>query len=209
MRRGFDVVGPNAVSGTAAYHLMNSLVVPRPIAWISSRSAAGVDNLAPHSFFNVACREPAIVQFVSVGHHDTLKNVLETGEFVINSSPLDQFEKINACSTDFPHDMSEFDEVGLTREPSTAVAPPRVAESPAAIECRLNRVIELGDSWLVLGDVVHVSINEDVLEINGDRVHPAYERLAPLARLGRDEWGEPGPTRRIKRIPYASPDEHR
>ena len=84
------------------YRLLNSVVVPRPIAWVSTRSVGGVDNLAPHSFFTVACADPAIVQFTSIGRKDSLANATATGEFVVNLAPEPLFEKVNATATDFP-----------------------------------------------------------------------------------------------------------
>ncbi|WP_426987009.1 flavin reductase family protein [Pseudarthrobacter sp. Y6] len=204
-RRELPIEGEHAISNLATYHMLTSLVVPRPIAWISTTSSQGVDNLAPHSFFTVACRNPPIVQFTSVGYNDTIKNIVDTNEFVINSSPASLFEKINSTGTDYPRFMSEFDEVGLGREASKTVRVPRVAESPSAIECRLNRIVKLGDSWVVMGDVLHISVREDVLEIKGERVHPLIERLAPLARLGRNEWGETTSVRSIERIPFERP----
>lgn len=181
------------------YRFLTSVVVPRPIAWVSTRSAEGVDNLAPHSFFTVACVQPPILQFTSVGRKDSLRNAEATGEFVINLAPEPLFEQINATGTDFPPDISEFDAVGLTREPSVKVAPPRVAESPVALECRLHSTVELGDSTVVFGQVVHASVDDSVL-VDG---HPALELLRPLSRLGRNEWGESPAVRRINRIRFA------
>ncbi|KLU08805.1 MULTISPECIES: flavin reductase family protein [unclassified Kocuria] len=178
---------------------VKSLVVPRPIAWISSRSAAGVDNLAPHSFFTVASSTPTIVQFVSVGEKDSLRNIRQTGEFVVNFASAELFEQINATGTDYPPEVSEFDAVGLTREPSLTVGVPRVAESPAAIECRLHaEPMPIGDCFLVFGAVTHVAVDETALDGRG----PLVQALQPIARLGRDEWGELGRIRSIRRVPY-------
>ena len=181
------------------YRFLTSVVVPRPIAWVSTRSAEGVDNLAPHSFFTVACVQPPILQFTSVGRKDSLRNAEATGEFVVNLAPEPLFEQINATGTDFPPEISEFDAVGLTREASVKVAPPRVAESPVALECRLHSTVELGDSTVVFGQVVHASVDESVL-VDG---HPAMELLRPLSRLGRNEWGESPAVRQINRIRFA------
>lgn len=180
------------------YRFLTSVVVPRPIAWVSTRSADGIDNLAPHSFFTVSCVKPPILQFTSVGKKDSLRNAEATGEFVINLAPEPLFEQINATGTDFPPEVSEFEAVGLTPEPSVKVAPARVGESPVALECRLHSTLELGDSTVVFGQVVHASVDESVL-IDG---HPAMELLRPLSRLGRNEWGDPPTVRRIDRIRY-------
>jgi flavin reductase (DIM6/NTAB) family NADH-FMN oxidoreductase RutF len=185
------------------YKLLTSVVVPRPIAWVSTRSAAGVDNLAPHSFFTVSCVDPPVVQFTSVGTKDSLRNVRETREFVVCLAPEPLFEQVNATSTDFPLDVDEFAEVGLTPEPSTVVAPPRVAESPVALECRLHQALQLGDSTVVMGRVVHAAIATDVLD--GDPREgglPAIDKLRPLARLGRNEWATIGDVLETTRIPY-------
>lgn len=205
VRRDFD---PAESHPSMIYSLLTATVVPRPIAWVSSRSAGGIDNLAPHSFFTVACARPPIVQFTSVGHKDSLRNVNETGEFVVNLAPEPLFEQVNATGTNYPAGISEFEAVGIEREPSRRVAPWRVAESPVAIECRLNRTVELGDSTIVLGDVVHIAVSEGVLDLSRpERPHPRIEALRPLARLGRDEWALIGEVRRIKRVPYEAPTD--
>jgi len=195
VRTDFD---PAQMPARRFYRLLNSVVVPRPIAWVSTISGEGVDNLAPHSFFTVACVDPPVVQFTSVGRKDSLHNVEATREFVVNLAPEPLFEQINATATDFPHGVSEFDAVGLTREPSKHVAPPRVADSPVALECRLQGTLSFGDSTLVFGRVVHAAIRSDVL----DDSHPMVERLRPLARLGRNEWTTLGEVREISRIPH-------
>jgi len=170
-----------------AYRLCNALVVPRPIAWISSVSADGVGNLAPHSFFTVASARPAIVQFTSVGTKDTLRNVMQTGEFVVNIATEPMTDLINASSAPYPPEVDEAVALGIRTEASDVVAVPRVADSPAAIECRLHSTVALGESTLVLGEVVSVAIRRDVLV--GD--HPELSLLRPMSRLGRDEWGLP------------------
>ncbi len=181
------------------YKLLTAVVVPRPIAWVSSRSAEGVDNLAPHSFFTVAAIDPPVVQFTSVGPKDSLRNVQATREFVVNLAPESLFAQINATATDFPPDASEFDAVGLAREPSLHVAPPRVAASPVALECVLHSTIEIGICTVVLGRVVHAAVDEAVM----DGGHPDIERLRPLSRLGLDEWGTTRDVREITRIRHA------
>lgn len=185
------------------YKLLTAVVVPRPIAWVSTRSAAGVDNLAPHSFFTVSCVDPPMVQFTSVGKKDSLRNVRETGEFVVCMASEPLFEQVNATGTNFPAGVSEFAEVGLTPEPSAVVAPARVAESPVALECRLEHALELGDSTVVIGRVVHAAVATDV--VDGDPREgglPAIGKLRPLARLGRNEWSTIGRVLEISRIAF-------
>lgn len=194
-RRDFDP----AVLGRKVYPLLNSVVVPRPIAWVSTRSAAGVDNLAPHSFFTIAGVNPGVVQFTSVGAKDSLRNALATGEFVVCLCTEPLIELVNLTGTNYPPDVSEFDAVGLTREPSLKVAPCRVAESPVAIECRLVATQEFGECTVVFGEVVHVAVDEAVLR--DDR--PAIDLLRPVARLGADEWSTIGAVSSRRRVPYS------
>ncbi len=168
-----------------AYRLLTAVVVPRPIAWVTTLSADGVVNLAPHSFYTVACARPPIVQFTSVGKKDTLRNVLATGEFVVNLAHGPLIEAVNNSSAAFDPTESEPAELGITMEPSELVGPPRVKDSPVSIECRLHSTNELGDSTVVLGDVLLITVADDVL-VDG---HPEYDLLDPLARLGKNEWG--------------------
>ncbi|MCQ4079936.1 flavin reductase family protein [Streptomyces sp. RB6PN25] len=202
MRVDFD---PAVMGRTSFYKLLTATVVPRPIAWVSTVSADGSANLAPHSFFGVACVSPPIVQFTSVGRKDSLRNVEETGEFVVNLAPERLFEQINATATDFPHGVSEFDAVGIEREPSTRVKPPRVAASPVALECVVHNTLGLGDSTVVFGRVVHAVVDDAVLADG----HPDVRALRPLTRLGKDEWGTVGDVLEISRIRYADWPGHR
>lgn len=191
-------IDPAETGPGTAYRLLTSVVVPRPIAWVSSTSPDGVDNLAPHSFFTVSSADPPIVQFSSVGHKDTLRNVTTGKEFVINLASAEQFERINATATDFPADVSEFDAVGIARESSRRVGPPRVAASPVALECVLHSTVPLGNSTVVFGTVVHIAVEESMMR---DGL-PAVELLRPLARLGRNEWSEIGRVLDIERISF-------
>ena len=180
------------------YSILTSIVVPRPIAWVSTRSADGVDNLAPHSFYTVACVDPPVVQFTSVGRKDSLRNVEQTGEFVVNLAPESLFEQINATATNFPTEQSEFAEVDIALEPAETVAPYRVAESPAAIECALHSTVSMGDSTVVFGRVKLVVVSESAMRDG----RPAIDLLAPLARLGGIQWASVGEVRAIRRIPF-------
>jgi flavin reductase (DIM6/NTAB) family NADH-FMN oxidoreductase RutF len=191
-------IDPEDAGAGVFYKLLTAVIIPRPIAWVSSRSASGVDNLAPHSFFTVAAVDPPVVQFTSVGHKDSLANIEATGEFVVNLAPRSMFEQINATATAFPAHMSEFDAVGIEREASLSVAPPRVAGSPVALECVLHETFTIGISTVVLGRVVNAAIAEEAFADG----YPTAARLAPLARLGRDEWSELGAVREITRIAY-------
>ena len=184
--------------GAALYPWMNSVVVPRPIAWVSTVSASGIDNLAPHSFFTIAGIDPAVVCFTSVGLKDSLRNILATQEFVVSVCTEPLIEQVNLTGTDYPPDMSEFDAVGLTREPSLRVVPSRVAESPVAMECRLLDTKEFGICTVVFGQVVHLAVDEAVLRDG----RPAIDLIAPVARLGADEWSTIGELSERRRVPY-------
>jgi len=196
-RRDYDPASPD----TQMYPLLNSVVVPRPIAWVSTRSADGVDNLAPHSFFTVSCVTPPIVQFTSVGAKDSLRNAQASGEFVVALCTEELADRVNTTATDYPPEVSEFDVAGLTREPSRLVQASRVAESPVNLECRLVGTKEFGgDSVVVFGEVVWAAVEEAVLA--GGR--PEVRLLKPVSRLGADEWGAVGEVTDRKRVPYAA-----
>lgn len=181
MRTVFDISDP----ATNAYDLLTSIVVPRPIAWITSVGTDGVGNLAPHSFFNVACQSPPMVSFSSVGRKDTLRNILGTGHFVVNLVSEGMADLANASSAPFAADVDEAQAVGVSLEPSETVPVPRVANSAASIECRLHSSLKLGNSHLVIGEVTTITVREDALEDG----RPTIDALRPLSRLGRDEWG--------------------
>ncbi|MDP3968898.1 MAG: flavin reductase family protein [Nocardioides sp.] len=188
-----------------AYRWLTSTVLPRPIAWVSTVSADGVGNLAPHSFFTVACARPPIIAFSSVTRKDTLANVEATGELVVNVASLPQRDLVNDSSALFPAGVDETVALGIATEPSELVTPPRVADAPVALECRLHSTVELGDSTLVLAHVLLVAAREDVLATDG---YPSVDRLQPLSRLGRNEWGLPPEVFTLDR-PTSPEDVHR
>lgn len=170
-----------------AHDPFKAIVAPRPIGWISTISSAGVVNLAPYSFFNAFSSRPPIIGFSSEKLGDSLANVRETGEFVFNLVTEALAEAMNGTSASVPPEVDEFDLAGLSKAPSRMVAPPRVAASPAALECRVLQVIALTDldgasagSYLVLGQVVGVHI--DPAYIVEGRFDTAAAR--PLARCG-------------------------
>jgi len=181
MRTDFSI--PQSEPGDI-YKLLTAVVVPRPIAWVSTVSEDGVVNLAPHSFYNVACARPPIVSFSSVGKKDTLRNVVATREFVVNLASAPMIEAINNSSANFAPDQSEVEHLGIEMEPCRTVTPPRVARSPVSIECTLHSTHELGDSTLILGDITMISIADEVI-LDG---HPEFTLLEPLSRLGKNQW---------------------
>ena len=148
----------------------NAIVGPRPIGWISTRSAVGMLNLAPYSFFNAFNYTPPLIGFASLGRKDTLRNVEETGEFVWNLATRPLAEAMNASCAAAPPEVDEFQLAGLATAPSRIVAPPRVAASPVAFECKCSQIIRLQgasgvetNSWLILGEVVGVHIAHSAL----------------------------------------------
>lgn len=150
------------------YRILSSVVIPRPIAWISTTDGDGVDNLAPYSFSTVASVDPPIVLFAPVDDEkDSPTNASETGEFVFNLVTEDVVERMNETAATLPADESEFDRVGLDRAESTTVEPPRVAAAKAAFECTLHETIDVGGSVLVLGEVEHVHLDPDLLGDDG------------------------------------------
>ena len=195
-RRDYD---PSVLGREVIYPLLNSVVVPRPIAWVSTRSPDGVDNLAPHSFFTVSSVRPPVVQFTSVGAKDSLRNATASGEFVVAFCTEELADRVNLTGTDYPADVSEFDAAGLTRAPSAVVSAARVAESPVNLECRVVGTHGFGSSTVVFGEVVWVDVDEVVLADG----RPDIRLLRPVARLGADEWAGVGTVTSRRRIPYA------
>lgn len=181
------------------YPWLTASIIPRAIAWVSSVSADGVDNVAPHSFTTVAGVDPPTLCFVSVGSKDTLANVRATGEFVLNIGSASLLEAMNDSATNFPDHLSEFDQAQLEREPSRVVAPPRVGGAPVVFECRVSGEHEIGNCVMVFGEVVHLAAHAAVVADDG---MPDAARVDPLARLGRAEWSRLGDVFSLDRIRY-------
>ena len=166
--------------GKEAYHLLTALVVPRPIAWVSTLSASGVRNLAPHSYFNAISSDPLIVHFTSTGVKDSLVNSRETGEFVVNVVSRDLTEKMNITAANFPPHEDEFAWAAVDSTESVTVKAPRVAAAKAAFECRVVHIQELGNGSMVFGEVLLVHLDPGVMR--DGRVDPVL--LAPIGRMG-------------------------
>lgn len=154
-----------------AHDPFNALVAPRPIGWISSRSKAGVLNLAPYSFFNGFNYTPPIIGFASVGYKDSVRNIEETGEFGWNLATRPLAEKMNQSCAMVAPEVDEFQLSGLTPEPSRIIKVPRVKETPVSFECKLSQLIRLSaadgtqtDTWMVFGEVVGVHIDKTLLK---------------------------------------------
>ena len=178
------LLDPAAVGGPAMYRFLISAVVPRPIAFVSTRSRDGVPNLAPFSFFNALASTPPLVGIAFTDRpddpKDTLRNVRETGEFVVNVVSENLLEPMVRASGEWPRGASEFAIAQLATAPSERVGPPAVADSPIQLECRLHREIPLGNCAFVVGEVVLARVRDDVL--TDGRVDPL--KLRPVGRLG-------------------------
>jgi flavin reductase (DIM6/NTAB) family NADH-FMN oxidoreductase RutF len=164
-----------------------AIVAPRPIGWISSLSANGELNLAPYSYFNGVSSKPPCVMFASEGHKDSIANIAETREFVCSLATWELREHMNATSATVAREVDEFMLAGLNAAPSTLVKPPRVAESPCALECRLVKIVNLGDDdptladrQIVIGKVVGIHIDEQFIK---DGILDTAA-MKPIARCG-------------------------
>ena len=165
-----------------------ALVVPRPIGWLSTLGPDGQPNLAPYSFFNAVCDRPPMLMFSSDGMKDSSTFAEANGEFVWNMATYGLREAMNASSTPLPRGQSEFAFAGIATAPSRLVAPPRVAASPVAMECRVTQTLTLQDvdrrgvgRYIVIGQVLGVHIDERLITTDG-RVDSAA--MEPIARLG-------------------------
>jgi flavin reductase (DIM6/NTAB) family NADH-FMN oxidoreductase RutF len=176
------------------YRALVEIVTPRPIAWVTSCDREGRVNLAPFSFFNAFGSNPPVVVFSPTNRRDatrkdTLLNVEATGEFVVNAAVAELAEQVNLSSKELPPDESEVELTGLHTVASVKVRPPRIAESPAHLECRVRQIVPVGTgpiaANLVIGEVVMIHVRDDVLGANG---RPDPRKLRTVARLGGDFW---------------------
>lgn len=177
-------VDPRAAVGRETYHLLTSVVVPRPIAWVSTVSSSGVLNVAPHSYFNAVSSDPPIVHFTSTGVKDTLTNVRASREFVVNVVSLDMVEKMNETAANFPPDEDEFAHAGLTPVASKTVGAPRVGEAKVALECEVMDIRQYGNGNMVFGEVRLFHVDDGVLQ--DGRVMPHL--LKPVGRLSGSNY---------------------
>ncbi|MDZ7906288.1 MAG: flavin reductase family protein [Cypionkella sp.] len=165
----------------------SAIVAPRPIGWISTRAERG-DNLAPYSFFNAVAYAPPQVIFAG-GMKDTIRNVQQTGVFAVNLVARAQLEAMNATSAKFPHGVDEFARAGVARAECQMINCPRVAASPATLECQMTQIVPLqgADDFLVIGTVVGVHIDPACMDDQG-RFSPAI--FGQMARLGYQDYAE-------------------
>jgi flavin reductase (DIM6/NTAB) family NADH-FMN oxidoreductase RutF len=174
-------IDPSDWTHAEVYDLVTSLVIPRPVAWVSTLSAEGYRNLAPHSYFNLVADDPPHIAFSSIGVKDTLRNIQDTGEFVVNFAGRELLPQLDATGASLLPEEDEFLFAGLTAAPSRKVRPPRVAEARAHMECVLVQVVPVGNGHLTIGRVVHVHVSPSIWKDGG----VAPELLDPVVRLSR------------------------
>ena len=197
------ILSTSSLSPRQRYELLTLLVVPRPFAWVSTRSASGAANLAPFSYFSALSASPFLVG-VSVGHRggapkDTLRNVRETGAFCVNVVTRRDLAVMNATSAEYAPDVDEFAASGAVAAQAEHVAAPYVSGAPAVLECRLFKEVELGDApnTLLIGEVVAVRL-DDALLVSGT-CFADTARLDPVARLWGDLYSFVGETPSLPR----------
>lgn len=170
------------------YKLLVGSIVPRPIAWVSCRSADGRNNIAPFSYFNAVSSRPPMVGFsieepkvAGKTVKDTRRLIEETGEFVVNLANADLIDQVVITSVEYDCDIDEFEVAGLSAVTGTTVAAPRIAEAPISFECRLHTAVDLGLSVWMIGEVRHAHVRGDLLADNFDIDIQAYRPLGRLA----------------------------
>ena len=195
-----------ALTGRERYQLLTSLVVPRPIAWISTRSAEGRRNLAPFSYFGAVAATPFLVS-VSIGSRaggekDTLRNLRANGAFCVNVATEGQLREMNESAGEWGPEVDEFDRAGLASAEAETVDAPYVADAPAVLECRLFRIVELEGSanTLVIGEVVRVRLS-DAVPLAPGTLFADTGALRPVARLWGDLYATIGDTPALPRPP--------
>jgi flavin reductase (DIM6/NTAB) family NADH-FMN oxidoreductase RutF len=205
------IFDPATLDRQALHALINGLVYPRPIAWVSTVSRDGRPNLAPFSFFNAFSFSPPTVALGPGSrkgvNKDTLRNIRETGEFTISVVTEELAHLANATSGEFPPEVNEWEAFGIAGVECEAVRPRRVAASPAAFECRLLQIIDLGTpdmptNSLVVGRVVRIHVDEAAM--NGTT--PNSDALRLVGRMGGSEWCRTDAKFNLKRPASADPD---
>ena len=182
---------PSDLKPRERYKVLTSFVLPRPIAWVTTIGATGVVNAAPFSFFNVFCEDPPLCMFAANLRpdgriKDTVINIRRTGEFVVNMVDTALADAMIVCGVNFASDVDELAFAGLTPLASRRVAAARIAESPCAFECRVERIIDYPRRVLVIGEVVQMHVDDRCLDAGGRYVNPATYQ--PIARLHADSY---------------------
>jgi len=191
------------------YHVLSSLVVPRPIAWVTTLNEDGQVNAAPFSYFQLMGENPPLVVLGIGRRHDgsakdSFRNIRRTREFVINIVTEENAELMNLCATDFPPGVSEVGTLGLATEPSAVVKPPRLSIAPAQLEGRELQTLLIGGNQVVMGELLVVHIRDEFIEAESLRVRT--EKMGIIGRLQGGEGGGYSRTREsfhMKRLTYA------
>lgn len=194
MRQSWRHIDP-ATHGSV-YGILGALVAPRPIAWVATVAPDGTDNIAPHSFYQLVSTAPPVVMVSSIGEKDTVRNVRASGEFTVCGAPAMLIEQVNLTAVEFPYGISEFDRVGLERLPGTRISVPRAAQAPYALECRLMEIRSVGNGLMILGEVVHIVVDEEAFD--GERI--CSQRLDLVSRLGASDWGHGSTLTSVPRV---------
>ncbi len=184
-------IDPGKLRGRAIYRLMTSAIVPRPIAWVGSRSPDGADNLAPFSYFmGVSSRPPALAISVARAGRDRLKdtarNILETRVFTVSIASVARAGDLHASSAPWPPEVSETEALGMEIAEGDVVAAPRPLGVPVTMECRLLHALDLGTTHLLVGEVALFHVAREVLIGPPDEPEVRLDALDPLARVGRE-----------------------
>ena len=183
-------IDPESVPPSTVYSTMIRAITPRPIAWVSTISPSGITNLAPYSYFNGVCSQPAALMFSPVNKpdgskKDTVLNVEANSQFVVNVVPFSTSEAMFKTAEDFDYEQSEFENAGLTPKPSQRVKPPGVAESPIQFECELIQIVPVGEGPLaanvIIGKILLISIEDQILNEQG-KIDP--DLVDTIGRLG-------------------------
>ncbi len=174
-----------------AYPLLSSLVVPRPIAWVTTLGADGVVNLAPFSFFNLLGTDPPIVGFAPGDRangtpKDTALNIRHHGEFVINLVDEPLAEAMNQSAAPLPHGVSELEKIGLATLPSSLVRTPRLAAAPASLECTEWQTLQIGNNRLIIGQVRRAHVRDDLIDPVTLRIR--QEAFHAIGRMAVPDW---------------------
>lgn len=188
------LVDPKQVKPNDIYTMMVQVIAPRPIAWVSTISRDGISNLAPYSYFNGICSKPAALMFSAVNKpdgspKDTVRNILDNRQFVVNVVPFGLADPMVQSSGDFEFGESEFARTGMTESASQRVKPPSVKESPIQMECELLETVSIGQgpfaATVVIGEIVMMQIDDSVLDETGT-IDPG--RLDAIGRLGGENY---------------------
>jgi len=184
-RQKDEFITHDLIGSVKPYTFLNSIIIPRPIALITTKGTNGVVNAAPFSYFNIVSLQPAIIS-VSIGwlngkRKDTAHNIFSTKDFVVNICSIEMAQAVTQTSQDFPRDVSEIEVAQLSLIPSENISAPRISNTPIQLECRFNNSLEIENAGeLILGEVVKVHLLKEILNSNG---HVDVALLNPLARL--------------------------